>query len=129
MHKLKIRFPHDDEVEWDINAASPSPNGSELAVDADYDNCGSDDISLRGPVASTATCSGEGVFLVPAAGGKAKRLGPEIRDEAIWSPDGRQVISAVPKTGDVGLLTLATGRVTRLNVPGDELLAWQALPR
>ena len=129
IHKVKIGFPNDDEEGWQINADSPSPNGSELVVDADYDNCSSDGISVRGPIASAAKCSGEGVFLVPAAGGRLKRLGPGIRDDAIWSPDGRQVISAVPKTGDVGLLTLATGRVTKLNIPGYEVLAWQALPR
>jgi hypothetical protein len=62
---------------------------------------------------------------VPARGGRAKRLG---QNECcpVWSPNGRQVVFGFAQNQD--LITLATGRVKILHIPGGPL-AWQALPK
>lgn len=125
-HQIKIQFPHPSD-DWSIDdvsddrEVSPSPNGAQLAVHAIDGNCDTGgNVSLLAPAVSNDGCDLGDNFVVPARGGRAKRVATS-GDPPIWSPSGRQIIFGSQ------LITLATKRVETLHIPGTPL-AWQARP-
>jgi Tol biopolymer transport system component len=69
------------------------------------------------------------LFVIPAAGGAARRLtsGPEHDIEPAWSPDGARIVFCRTSAGDADLASVpaAGGAVERMSVPGSQVLpAW-----
>ena len=115
-HAINIAFPAPASTAtsiptfaYDEPPIAPSPNGSQLAV------------------TGQASDSTTDVYLVAAAGGRARRLTHGgSGDFPVWSPDGRQIELG----NESEVLTPATGRVSKLKTPTQGLVAdWQAVPK
>jgi Tol biopolymer transport system component/C-terminal processing protease CtpA/Prc len=82
--------------------------------------------------AQIAFVSGGDVWVVPAAGGIARLLvsHPATESRPLWSPDGTRLAFVSTRTGggDIYVLALATGELTRLTYDDlpDGLDAWSA---
>ena len=79
-----------------------------------------------------AFVSGGDIWSVPAEGGEAHLLvsNPATESRPLWSPDGARLAFVSTRTGngDIYVLTLATGQLTRITYAdaAEDLDAWSA---
>lgn len=127
---IQLRFPERASLITSITDVAPSPDGSQLAVTAIDEPrttvCG----GIYGPCRTD-------LYLVSAAGGKAKRLTHSGNvTGSVWSPDGHQIalqyayLAGGPPnqiiTPATGHVTTPVKRVHQLKLP---VLAWQPVPQ
>jgi Tol biopolymer transport system component len=111
-------------------SAATAPQGGQASAPAARPSFAEPGISPDGR--EVAFVSGGDIWTVPATGGEARLLVSHTATESrpLFSPDGRSLAFVSTRTGggDLYLLTLATGEVTRLTWDdGPEMLdAWSA---